>query len=1704
MMERWLGNAILATVLTVVTGALLYVFNLAAMPHDRVLAIAGAREPDYAALEQRVTAASLEADIAALTATPSRFSGSPGAADARAYLTESLAEVGFTVSTQPFPLAVPVTRHASLRTPDGVPVPDCSVAPMLPNRFRTSTTPPGGLTGTVYRAELGLAREFEGVDLAGNFVLLPLGVPWRTVAGMGAAAVLYYDDGRLSGSANWEHHVDASMNVPRVLFEGDPAAVEGRTVVLRVEQDFEAVEARNVIAVRAVPDADEALVLTAHYDAYSYVPDRAPGVGQACGPAALLAIARQVAHEADGLRRSVYVVATEGHGQGAFGIREFARCLGRAGRGAATVARAVAAHEQALEVDALAVEAVRIARDPAYWAARGADAEAAYWASRAPALRAAFEARLIEALDEELMASMEAVTQAKIAWTREGMPVKGPDGSPAATFLRYSAAKERQQRAQAVLRTPPGEAKQTWAEHFTTHAIPARTVAMTEQHRDAVARRVARRASRRALAEQLARYTRVMTLHVDLSARSPNLALLTGVATLASKGRPGDKEVESQVHAAAVALDALGDPVHVRNEQGDRRVRNLVRERDEADLAFVANAGSRGYFHTAPFLWAGHPAFAFSSPRDSRQWFGTPFDYLDRSFPLPGDTVDADDEEAVRAARFEPLTRCTRLVAGAVARLALGHGRMVATGVAPTLHDIRGQAVSRIGEDLTPDHIMPGALLRVEPKDGSAVLPKVPGMGRDVMLMAGRDGRFEMPHVWREFVTASRWASEVSIDAALLDPVDGSVMWTLSEDDSGPGQPYATLAVDIAQYDKSQARPVLFRCAAVQVVPMQDPATLRDYAAFGVLERKGLAAPVKMKIEKAGNTYVCFVPPDTRMYFTFKKGSYHNPNLTAVRAFALGATGPVDGSGGDPDAELQGEGYFAADDTRITNIEIDAAVSMAQVNSRRLRVQERYDMADQMMLHYNRRACDLADEARTRAAEGDMVSAKHLARESVAYSTNIHPVIRKNASDAIVGILFYLMLAIPFAIFAEKLLIGHPDIRVQIAWQGLIFVGFFMALRAVHPAYELVRSSYMILLGFITFALALFVGVFVTGRFSTNVGELQQRMQKRAEVADVSRAGAASSAFILGLGHMRKRMVRTSLTVGTLVLTVFVMLSFTSMTTDVVDEQFAVGNAPYTGLFVRSRSVEDVHATLGPLRELYGREHIVAPRMWMGTFEYKPGEATERAAYTLTHEHDGRTSTATAYAMLGLAPAEVEVTGLRDAFIALRDWFEDENAFVCYLPQAIADALHITADEVRAGTAEIQYGDRVYTVNGIFDSHRMDGVLDLDGESLMPVDVLGLMEPGRSGGEGGDATDVPSHTPRLPSQDVVIVPFGALPARSLTASVAVAFQGLEYADARGLITSHLERSGEPAYYGLDNVAFYGGKLRRRSVGGLLDLILPIIIAAMTVLNTMRGSVYERRDEIYVFNSVGLSPTHIRALFLAEASVYAVVGAVGGYLLAQAVGAGVDAAGIASGLSMNYSSLASVVVSVVIMLVVFVSAIFPARMASRLAAPADTMTRQRHTSEGDVMAIDLPFMFSRRDRVAVIPYFMDWFDNFGEGSSGEFVCEPPVCGVIEGEGGVAVPCVSTTCWLKPYDLGVSQRVDVVVRHVAETGDNVATVTMTRLSGDVESWERCCHAFIGLLRKRFLTWRGVTNEDREQLLTRGRGMLQESLAGAPVQA
>jgi hypothetical protein len=280
----------------------------------------------------------------------------------------------------------------------------------------------------------------------------------------------------------------------------------------------------------------------------------------------------------------------------------------------------------------------------------------------------------------------------------------------------------------------------------------------------------------------------------------------------------------------------------------------------------------------------------------------------------------------------------------------------------------------------------------------------------------------------------------------------------------------------------------------------------------------------------------------------------------------------------------------------------------------------------------------------------------------------------------------------------------------------------------------------------------------------------------------------------------------------------------------------------------------------------------------------------------------------------------------------------------------------------------------------------------------------------------------------------------------------------------------------------------------------------LLIAAFTVLNTMKGSVYERKSEIYVYNAVGIAPRYVFFIFFSEAMVYVVVGSVLGYLLSQGTGRILTEMGWTGGTTMAFSSISTIYASLALSGAVIVSTWIPARTAMEISAPAEEAGWELPEPDGDRLIFDLPFNFRPQGRVAVLAFLHRYLLDHGEGSSGKFYAGGPIVAASLEEGSIAsgerdreprvIPRITVTIWLKPFDLAVSQHLTIHLPRDPDTGLYKACVTIVRLSGTRESWLRLNNGFVGLIRRHFLHWRAVTREERKEMLAEAGELMRNS--------
>jgi hypothetical protein len=195
--------------------------------------------------------------------------------------------------------------------------------------------------------------------------------------------------------------------------------------------------------------------------------------------------------------------------------------------------------------------------------------------------------------------------------------------------------------------------------------------------------------------------------------------------------------------------------------------------------------------------------------------------------------------------------------------------------------------------------------------------------------------------------------------------------------------------------------------------------------------------------------------------------------------------------------------------------------------------------------------------------------------------------------------------------------------------------------------------------------------------------------------------------------------------------------------------------------------------------------------------------------------------------------------------------------------------------------------------------------------------------------------------------------------------------------------------------------------------------------------------------------------------------------------------------------MDYSSIETIYASLAIVIAVLLSTFIPARAAARLASPADEVSWTVPTADGDVMSFNLPFTFTKHDRVAILSYFYRWLTANGEGSSGGFFCAPPALEVrqtvdYQGKSDL-LPVITVNVWLKPYDQGVSQRVVISLPIDPETNEYIANIHIERLSGTIVAWKRTIMPFLKALRKQFLNWRAVSDVERADMFAEAKTLL-----------
>ncbi len=716
------------------------------------------------------------------------------------------------------------------------------------------------------------------------------------------------------------------------------------------------------------------------------------------------------------------------------------------------------------------------------------------------------------------------------------------------------------------------------------------------------------------------------------------------------------------------------------------------------------------------------------------------------------------------------------------------------------------------------------------------------------------------------------------------------------------------------------------------------------------------------------------------------------------------------------------------------------------------------------------------------------------ARTSWALASRIYNDIEKTQKDVLFGVLFYIALFVPFAYCLERLLFALVDIHKRIvaflAILGLIIAVIYL----VHPAFRLTYSPLVVILAFFILGLSALVALIIIGRFEQEMVLLQQRA-RQMRGSEISRTKAFIAAFVLGVSNLRRRPIRTVLTCVTLIILTFTIMSFTAVKSLRHRGRLRLEEgSQYKGLLMKILNWDSLPPeALATTENKFNGEALVVPRVWL--------ENEDRTQAPVVSIRLGGKEIL-AKGVVGLSAQEPKVSNLGGTLSCGR-WFRPDERKAVLLPDRVARSLGVSLEEPEKAIVSIWGTD--FRVVGCFRGEGLESHLDLDGEPLTPVifpseAVMEVTEVEMEAIEAGEEVQVfQSRYQHIPGDLIAIMPFQTLMALGGKLK-ALAIRPHSPEDTSGLATKLVDRFGLTLFAGEKEGTFMYYASDALSYSGVPNILIPLLISVLIVLNTMIGSVYERKREIAVYTSVGLAPVHVSFLFIAEALAFAVLSVVLGYLLAQTSAEIFAGTSLWQGITVNYSSLAGVAAMVLVILVVLVSVIYPSRVAASIAIPDVTRAWTLPEPEGSAMKLTLPFLMKYKEQLGIGGYLREYYFAHKDVSHGlfttddislEFYCPSEQLSGLSGPNHCEKDCiqVKTRVWLAPFDFGVKQFIHLEFCPSTEDPDNYVEiqVTLQREAGEANYWRRINKAFINDLRKQLLIWRSLDNEAQAHYAT-----------------
>lgn len=344
--------------------------------------------------------------------------------------------------------------------------------------------------------------------------------------------------------------------------------------------------------------------------------------------------------------------------------------------------------------------------------------------------------------------------------------------------------------------------------------------------------------------------------------------------------------------------------------------------------------------------------------------------------------------------------------------------------------------------------------------------------------------------------------------------------------------------------------------------------------------------------------------------------------------------------------------------------------------------------------------------------------------------------------------------------------------------------------------------------------------------------------------------------FSIAKRGMRRRRLRLLLTLSSVTVLVMSFVTLTSFSESyglLVSKVPSIG-APVTGIMVRAPG------------EDFEKSFLTMKDVGSGWIERQPeASAVSYKAENLPFiEPIGRLNGLPINGVVGFDPEKESVLFNFDDLLK-EGGLPTEGGIV--VSEALRSSLGVHVGD------KVMFGDRRFTIEGVIDDGRLQGLTDIDGVSYLPSKLINVNPVG----------EIPNYKRVLcETQEVIITHMKdalEIPLMRISRIDVVVKSGVDVdAFSRRLA---LER-GYWVWTANDGGTFFT-RLGSYFEGIGFPLVVPWAIVVSNVIVTMYNSIHERRKEIQILSSIGVNPGQVAAIFVAEAIIIGFVAGGLGYL-----------------------------------------------------------------------------------------------------------------------------------------------------------------------------------------------------------------------------